>query len=333
VDVPRYSFVIPVYNEEESLPELFVRLTAVMDRLDGDAEAILVDDGSTDDTGRLLAEQHGRDERFRAIRFTRNFGQQLAITAGLDFADGDAVVIMDADLQDPPELVFDLIDRWREGYEIVYAVRDDRAGDSLLKRSTAGIYYRLLRALTRVDIPADVGEFRLVDRRAVLEFRSLREGNRYVRGMFSWIGFRQTGVSFSRSERAAGTTHYPYRRSLRLGIDGLISFSDAPLRLALTAGFVVSAVAFLVGGVAIVLKLAGEASIIPGWTSIFVVTAFLGGVQLIVLGIMGLYVGQISEQIRGRPLYVVREVLGFAPQPLRDPTHATLDPGAPAQRS
>jgi polyisoprenyl-phosphate glycosyltransferase len=333
VDAPRYSFVIPVYNEQETLPVLFERLTAVLDRLDGDAEVILVDDGSTDHSHDLLVRQHGRDARFKTIRFARNFGHQIAITAGLDFALGDAAVIMDADLQDPPELVFDLIERWREGYEVVYAVRDDRPGESRLKRFTAATYYRFLRKLTRVDIPANVGDFRLVDRRALDEFRALRESNRYVRGLFSWIGFRQTGVRFSRSERAAGTTHYPYRRSLRLGIDGLVGFSDAPLRLALTAGFLVSAAAFVFGGLAIALKLAGYSSIIPGWTSIVVVTAFLGGVQLIVLGTMGLYVAQISEQIRGRPLYIVRDVRGLAPLSLGDPVHASIDPGEPAQRS
>jgi dolichol-phosphate mannosyltransferase len=196
------------------------------------------------------------------------------------------------------------------------------------------MFYRMLRKLARVDIPADVGDFRLVDRRALDEFRALRESHRYVRGMFSWIGFRQTGVHYSRSKRLAGTTHYPYRRSLRLGIDGLISFSDAPLRLALTAGFIVSAAAFVFGTVAIALKLAGDTSLIPGWTSIVVVTAFLGGVQLIVLGMMGLYVGQISEQIRGRPLYIVRDAHGLAAAPLHEPVvEPSLGPGTPAHRS
>jgi dolichol-phosphate mannosyltransferase len=329
MDAPRYSFVLPVYNEEETLPGLFTRLSAVMDQLQGEAEAILVDDGSTDRSHELLVQQHRRDPRFKVISFSRNFGHQIAITAGLDFALGDAVVIMDADLQDPPELVFDLIERWREGYDVVYAVRDDREGDSLLKRLTAATYYRVLQVLTRVDIPPNVGDFRLVDRRALDEFRALRESNRYVRGMFSWIGFSQTGVHFSRAKRLAGATHYPYRRSLRLGLDGLISFSDAPLRLALTAGFIVSASAFVYGGVAIALKLAGYSSIIPGWTSIVVVTAFLGGIQLIVLGMMGLYVAQISEQIRNRPLYIVRDSLGFAPGALRDPLHASLGTDAP----
>jgi glycosyltransferase involved in cell wall biosynthesis len=313
MQAPRYSFVIPVLDEEATLPELFSRLTAVMGQLDGDAEAILVDDGSTDRTYELLVEQNARDPRFKAIRFARNFGHQIAITAGLDFAAGEATVIMDADLQDPPEVVFDLIERWRDGYEVVYAIREDRAGDSLFKRVTAGAFYRALRRLTQVDIPANVGDFRLVDRRALDEFRALRESNRYVRGMFTWIGFRQTGVRFSRSERFAGKTKYPYRRSLKLGIDGLISFSDVPLRIALTFGFLVSAAALVFGIVAIALKIAGNSSLVPGWASVVVATAFLGGVQLIVIGMMGLYVGRIYEEVRGRPLYIVRDVSGLVP--------------------
>ncbi|MDX6513694.1 MAG: polyisoprenyl-phosphate glycosyltransferase [Gaiellaceae bacterium] len=308
---PTYSFVIPVYNEEETLPELERRLAAVLDRLDGEAEVILVDDGSRDATPVLLRELHARDQRFKSIRFARNFGHQVAITAGIDHATGDAVVIMDGDLQDPPEVVFDLIARWREGAEIVYAVREGREGDPLVKRMIAAVFYRVLRRLTDVDIPADAGDFRLVDRRAADEFRSLREHNRYVRGMWSWIGFEQAGVPFARAARHAGKTKYPVRRSLKLGVDGIVSFSNMPLRAALTLGFLVSGASFLLGIAALVGKIAGVYRLLPGAASIVVGMAFLGGVQLIVIGMMGLYVARIYEEVRERPLYVVREAYGL----------------------
>lgn len=308
---PTYSFVIPLYNEEETLPELERRVGAVLDRLDGEAEVILVDDGSRDATPVLLRELHARDERFKSIRFARNFGHQVAITAGIDHASGDAIVIMDGDLQDPPEVVFDLIARWREGAEIVYAVREGREGDPLLKRAIAATFYRVLRRLTDVDVPADAGDFRLVDRRAADEFRALREHNRYVRGMWSWIGFEQAGVPFARAARHAGKTKYPVRRSLKLGIDGIVSFSNMPLRAALTLGFLVSGASFLLGIAALVGKVAGVYHLLPGAASIVVGMAFLGGVQLIVIGMMGLYVARIYEEVRARPLYVVREAYGL----------------------
>ena len=306
---PRYSFVIPVYNEQESLRELFARLREVLDQLDGESEVILVDDGSSDDTFGILCELHEADERFKAIRLTRNFGHQVAVTAGLDCALGDAVVVMDADLQDPPEVVPELVRRWREGYEVVNAVREERAGDPWLKRFTAAAFYRVLRRLASIDVPVDVGDFRLVDRRALEAFRSVRERNRYVRGIFSWVGFRQTGVPYRRPERFAGETKYPFRSSVRLAVDGIVSFSHAPLRVALTIGFFISAVSFALGIAAIVAKLAGY-FVVPGWTSILVVVAFLGGVQLIVLGMMGLYIARIYDEVKARPLYLVRETIG-----------------------
>ena len=311
---PRYSFVIPVYNEQETLHELYGRLSAVLDKLDGESEVIFVDDGSADDSHRILRELHEADTRFKSIRLARNFGHQVAITAGLDFALGDAVVVMDADLQDPPELVPKLVERWQEGYEVVYAVRERREGDSWFKRFTAAAFYRLLRKLARMDIPVDVGDFRLVDRRALDAFRSLRERHRYVRGMFSWIGFRQTGVPYRRPERFAGDTKYPYRKSLQLAVDGIVSFSHVPLRLALTCGFLVSALSFVVGIAAAVVKLSG-AYAVPGWASILVVVSFLGGVQLILTGMMGLYVGRIYDEVKARPLYVIREAHGLGAAP------------------
>ena len=310
----RYSFVIPVFNERETLPELHRRLSEVIEQLDGEAELLFVDDCSWDGSYDLLSELGGRDPRVRVIRFARNFGHQVAITAGLDHAAGDAVIVMDADLQDPPEVVPALVARWQEGYEVVYAVRERRSGESWFKLATAAWFYRILRRIAHVDMPLDAGDFRLVDRRAVDVFRSMRERARYVRGMFSWVGFRQIGVPYERSERFAGEPKYSYRKSLTLAVDGLVSFSNAPLRAALVAGFAFSALAFLLGVFALVAKLAG-AFVVPGWASILVVVSFLGGVQLTLMGMLGLYVGRIYEEVKERPIYVVRETIGFRDAP------------------
>ncbi|HEV8687038.1 MAG TPA: glycosyltransferase family 2 protein [Gaiellaceae bacterium] len=309
----RYSFVIPVFNERESLPELHRRLSEVVARLGGDAELLFVDDCSFDGSYDVLLELQRSDPRVKVIRFARNFGHQVAITAGLDFALGDAVIVMDADLQDPPEVVPDLVARWEEGYEVVYAVREAREGEPWLKRVTAAWFYRVLRRIASVEMPLDAGDFRLVDRAALDAFRSMRERNRYVRGMFSWVGYRQIGVPYHRPERFAGEPKYSFRKSLTLAADGLVSFSNAPLRLALIGGFFFSTVAFLVGIFAIVAKLAG-AFVVPGWASILVAVSFIGGVQLTLLGMLGLYVGRIYEEVKSRPLYVIREAHGIDEQ-------------------
>src|SRR5438105_4424589 len=309
MDRPRYSFVIPIYNEEETLPELARRLTDVMDGLDGEAEAILVDDGSTDRSYELLVDLNRRDERFKVLRFSRNFGHQLAITAGLDYAAGDAVVIMDGDLQDPPELAPELIARWREGYEVVYAIRQDRRAEPLWRRTAIALFYRILRRLVNVEIPPDAGDFRLVDRRALEQFRRMRESNRYVRGLFAWIGFKQIGVPYRRDARFAGRTKYPLRKLIKLATDGLVGFSDLPLRATMMLGFVVSITSFVLGIVAIALRIA-RVGAVPGWASIVVVVSFLGGVQLIVTGTMGIYVGRIYEEVKGRPRYILRDAEG-----------------------
>ncbi len=301
-----YSFVIPVFNEQETVPELTRRLTELMDTLDGPAEVILVDDGSSDGTTEALAGAAARDGRFRVLELSRNFGHQVAITAGLDFARGEATIVMDADLQDPPEVVPRLIERWREGYDLVYAVRERRAGDSRLKRLLARRFYRVLRRLTSVDIPADVGDFRLVDRRALDAFLQMRERNRYVRGMFSWLGFRQIGITYVREERFAGRPKYSFRSSLRLAADGVIGFSNIPLRLALLLGFVMAIASLGVGIFGIVVKLSGML-LVPGWTSILVAVSFIGGVQLMVLGTIGLYLARVHEEVKQRPLYVLRQ--------------------------
>jgi polyisoprenyl-phosphate glycosyltransferase len=309
---PEYSIVVPVFNEEEVLPELLERLDWLLDRLDGAAEVILVDDGSTDSSCAVILDANTRDPRFKLVRFSRNFGHQAAITAGLDVASGRAVVVMDADLQDPPEAVLTMAERWREGFDVVFGMRRERAGESHFKRASASAFYRLLQRLADVELPTDVGDFRLLDRKAVDAYRSLRESDRYVRGMISWVGFSQVGVPYDRDERHAGRTKYPLPKMLKFAADGIVSFSNAPLRLALALGFFVSVTSFVYGFVAILLKVTG-AFTVPGWASIIFVTSFLGGVQLIVLGIIGEYVGRAYIEAKRRPLYVVENAVGFTP--------------------
>jgi polyisoprenyl-phosphate glycosyltransferase len=305
-----YSIVVPILNEAETLPELESRLRALFDQLDGPCEAVLVDDGSTDASFELMATMNVRDPRFRIVRLSRNFGHQIAITAGLDAAAGEAVVVMDGDLQDPPEVVLEMVDRWRQGFDVVYAVRKERHGEPRGRRLRATLFYRLLRRLSDTEIPVDVGDFRLVDRRALEAFRSMRETNRYVRGMFSWLGFRQTSVEFVREERHAGQTKYPLRKLAKLGADGLLSFSNAPLRLALQLGFVISGLSFLIGLLAVAAKIAGLYSV-PGMASLVVLVSSLGGIILVVLGIQGQYIARIHEEVKNRPLYLIADLLGF----------------------
>jgi polyisoprenyl-phosphate glycosyltransferase len=305
-----YSIVVPIFNEQQSLPELFARLRSLMGELDGHAEVIMVDDGSTDASYSMMREISGSDQRFKLIRLSRNFGHQIAITAGLDVASGQAVIIIDADLQDPPELILEMVAKWRSGYEVVYALRAERTGESVFKRLTAAAFYRTLQRLTDIEAPLDVGDFRLVDRRALEAFRAMRENNRYVRGMFSWIGFRQAGVTYSRAPRFAGSTKFSLRRMMQFAIDGIVSFSNVPLRLALNLGFFLAALSFLVGIASITAKLTG-AFVVPGWASLIVAVCFLGGIQLMILGVMGEYIARIYDEVKNRPLYLVMETRGF----------------------
>ena len=306
---PEYSFVLPIYNELETLPELERRLAAVMDRMDGSCEAILVDDGSRDGSWPLMRRLPERDARFRVIRLSRNFGHQLALTAGLDHARGQAAIIMDGDLQDPPELALDLAARWREGFDVVYAVREERAGEKLSKRLTARWFYRVLNRLSEVKIPLDAGDFRLVDRRVLTAMGSMREHRRYLRGMFAWVGFDQTGVTYVRDGRAAGETKFSLKKMINFATDGIVSFSAVPLRLTLNIGFAVSVLTFVAGVLAIVFKLTGVYTV-PGWASIVFGVAFLGGMQLTVLGVVGEYIARIYDEVKHRPLYLVSEELG-----------------------
>jgi polyisoprenyl-phosphate glycosyltransferase len=308
----KYSIVIPVYNEEESFPALVRRLREVLDQLDGPAEVVLVDDGSRDGSYELMTAVNREDPRFKVLQLSRNFGHQIAITAGLDVAAGQAVIVMDADLQDPPEVILQMAARWQEGYEVVYAVRERREGETLFKRTTATMFYGVQRRLADIDQPVEVGDFRLVDRKALDAFLQMRERNRYVRGMFSWVGFRQAAVPYTRASREAGTSKYPLRKMLRLGLDGFVGFSTAPLRFAMTLGLLISVASVTYGIVAIALKLAGVPNV-PGYASLLATITFLSGVQLTVIGMVGQYVARIYDEVRARPLYLVRETRGFSP--------------------
>jgi polyisoprenyl-phosphate glycosyltransferase len=307
-----YSIVIPVYNEAEVLPSLYDRLTRVMEGLVEPYEIIFVNDGSQDDSTPLLRDFQARDGRVKFLNFSRNFGHQIAITAGLDYSSGQAAVVMDADLQDPPEVIPRLIEQWRKGYDVVFAVRAKRQGEGLFKRATAAIFYRLFRRMTATEIPVDAGDFRLMSRRAVDTLQSIRERNRFIRGLAGWIGFRQTSVTFVRDVRQAGETKYPLKKMLRFALNGLLSFSLVPLQLASYLGFLISSIGFFYIAYAIGLKLFTD-RVVLGWTSVMVAVLFLGGVQLISLGIIGEYIGRIYEEVKQRPLYIVDEAKGFEP--------------------
>jgi polyisoprenyl-phosphate glycosyltransferase len=324
----RYSIVVPVFNEEAVLPILLRRLDTLMDRLDGPAEMIFVDDASTDCSSIILQAKAKDDPRYRYIGLSRNFGHQIAITAGMDAAAGQAVIVMDADLQDPPEVVGEMIARWQDGYEVVCGRRLSREGESRFKRWTASLFYRFLARLSSIDIPRDVGDFRLIDRKVLEAFRAMPEQDRFVRGMFAWLGFRQTEVAFDRLPRLAGTTKYPFWKMLRLAVNGALSFSEAPLRLAIWCGLSVSVLAMLYGLYVIVLWLADN-HLVAGWSSTIVVISFLCGVNMLMTGIMGLYVGRIHAEVKRRPLYIVSQKVGFerdsAAAPVRQFRSATAE--------
>jgi len=307
---PVYSLVIPIFNEEAVLPLLIRRIGALLDTLDARAEAIFVDDGSSDTSVIYLRGMVAQEPRFRLIELSRNFGHQIAITAGMDAAAGDAVIVMDADLQDPPEVVIDLIAKWKEGYEIVYARRVRREGETMFKRLTANLFYRLLEKMTSVAIPRDVGDFRLVGRKALETFKRMPERDRFVRGMFGWMGFKQTAVPFERPARAAGETKYPFWKMLRLATHGIVSFSEKPLRIALWGGLAISGLAAMLGVFAVFAWLF-EAGVVHGWTSTVVIVSFLSGINLFMTGVVGLYVGGIHAEVKRRPLYVVDRLTGF----------------------
>jgi len=310
---PTLSVVAPVFNEEAILHELYRRLAAVLDGAGLDWELVLVNDGSRDRSLEIMRELHAADARVKVVNFARNFGHQVAITAGTDYAQGQAVVIIDADLQDPPEVILDLLARWREGYEVVYAVRSERKGETWFKEFTAKAFYRIIYKITDINIPMDTGDFRLMDRKVVEALKTMREKHRFMRGMSVWVGFRQTGVQYVRAERFAGETKYPLKKMLKFALDGITSFSYFPLQLATYIGFITAAISVVGIMVTIILRLTGSHAFY-GQATTLVAVLFLGGVQLISLGIIGEYLGRIYDEAKGRPLYIVHDALGFDEQ-------------------
>ena len=301
-----YSIIAPIYNEIENLPELYRRVKQVMDSSGEPWELIFVDDGSTDgstDGIRKLAEV---DKTVRPVIFARNFGHQVAITAGWDYARGDAVVIIDADLQDPPEVILELAKKWKEGYEVVYAVRAEREGESWFKKFTAAAFYRLIYSITDVKIPVDTGDFRLMDRKVVNVLKQMKERHRFPRGMSAWVGFRQVGVEYKRAARVAGVTKYPFSKMLKLALNAITGFSYFPLQVATYFGFASAGISILAIPVVAALRLAGSHSF-EGQTTTLISVLFLGGVQLISLGILGEYIGRLYDEAKGRPLYIVSD--------------------------
>lgn len=305
-----YSIVIPVYNEADSLMELYRRLSPVMDQLDGSVELILVNDGSRDRSLVLIRSLREQDGRVCYLSLARNFGHQVAVTAGLNFTRGQAVVVLDADLQDPPELIPTLIEQWRQGYDVVYAQRSQRHRESWFKRSTAYLFYRLLKQLADVEIPIDTGDFCLMDRRVVEVLNAMPERNRYIRGLRSWVGFRQTAVVFERDPRFAGEVKYTFGKSLSLAVNGLVSFSKVPLRISTYIGLLASVLAIVMAGLVIYWRLFYPTSPLTGYAAIAVAIFFIGAVQLFSIGILGEYIGRIYEEVKNRPLYTLSEIDG-----------------------
>lgn len=301
-----YSIVAPIYNEIDSISELYSRVKEVMDSTGETWELILIDDGCSDGSTEAIRELAKQDQAVRPVIFARNFGHQIAVTAGLDYARGDAIVIIDADLQDPPEVILDLIAKWKEGYEVVYAVRAEREGESWFKLWTASLFYRLIFRITDVKIPLDTGDFRLLDRKVVNVMNSMRERHRFLRGMASWVGFKQIGVEYKRATRHAGVTKYPFNKMLRLALNAITGFSYFPLQVATFIGFIAAGIAILAIPVVIYMRMTGSQAFF-GQATTLISVLFLGGVQLISLGVLGEYIGRLYDEAKGRPLYIVRE--------------------------
>jgi polyisoprenyl-phosphate glycosyltransferase len=301
-----YSIIAPIYNEIDNLPELYRRVKEVMNSSGEPWELILVDDGSTDGSTEKIRELAQADKTVRPVIFARNFGHQVAITAGWDYARGDAIVIIDADLQDPPEVILELAKKWKEGYEVVYAVRGEREGESWFKKFTAAMFYRIIYSITDVKIPVDTGDFRLMDRKVVDVLKQMKERHRFPRGMSAWVGFKQIGVTYKRAARVAGVTKYPFRKMLKLALNAITGFSYFPLQVATYFGFASAGVSILAIPVVVALRLAGS-HFFEGQTTTLISVLFLGGVQLISLGILGEYIGRLYDEAKGRPLYIVRD--------------------------
>lgn len=313
--IPQYSLIIPIYNEEENIPELYRRVSVLMDRLDDSVELILINDGSHDRSLFMIRELHQKDPRVCYLSLARNFGHQVAVTAGLNFARGQAIIILDADLQDPPELIPKMLAKWQQGYQVVYAQRIKRSKESWFKRFTAYVFYRVLRRLADVDIPADTGDFCLMDRQIVDILNAMPERSRYIRGLRAWIGFRQTAVKFERDPRFAGKVKYTFRKSLSLALNSLIAFSRVPLRLSIYLGLFSAFLSACMALLVLYWRLYQPNSPLTGLATILIAVFFLGSVQLISIGILGEYIGRIYEEVKGRPIYTLAEVAGFESSP------------------
>lgn len=313
---PELSVVVPIFNEEDVLPELRERLFQVLPGCSSDFEVVFVDDGSADQSPAFLLALAASEPRVRVLRFSRNFGHQAAVTAGIEHARGRAVVVIDADLQDPPEVIADLMAQWRRGYEVVSAVRTDRPGESAARLMAIKVFYRVLKRIASVDTTPDVGDFRLIDRRVADALNRLPERNRYVRGLIRWLGFRHVEVPYKRDKRWAGSTKYPFRKLVQLALNGVTAFSTVPLHMVAYAGFGVFALSCALVVYALLGRLIG-ASTPPGWASVFVAVTALSGVQLMALGILGIYVGRIFDEVKGRPLYVLASDSAAAVEPAR----------------
>jgi len=301
------TIVVPVFNETEVIDSFYSRMKGVVDSLEGFSyELIFVDDGSQDGSFQKLVGFANSDTHVRIIKFSRNFGHQIAISAGIDMAEGDAVVVIDADLQDPPEVISEFVKKWEEGFDVVYGVREKRDGESKMKLFTAAFFYRILKNITKIDIPVDVGDFRLMSRRATDNFKKMRAKDRFVRGLIAWVGFQQTGVKYLREKRYAGETKYPYKKMIKFALDAITSFSSAPLRLSTWFGYISSCLAFLYACSVFVQKALGYT--VQGWATIMVGVLFVGGVQLICLGIIGEYLSRIFNEIKQRPMYIIEEI-------------------------
>jgi dolichol-phosphate mannosyltransferase len=311
MSAPKHSIVIPVYNEEEGIPALISRLELLADRIQPEiCEFIFVNDGSRDRSGEILDAAAAKNSLFKVVHFSRNFGHQLAITAGIDVAQGSTVSVIDADLQDPPELIVEMIAKWREGFEVIYAVRRQRAGETWFKLLTAKVFYRVLDKMTDVTIPLDAGDFRLMDRKVVNSFLKLQERHRFVRGMVAWLGYRQIGIPYDRAERKFSETHYPLKKMLKFAFDGITSFSTIPLKIATYLGLFSATLAVVVGFWTLYVKFVSNQAL-QGWTSVMLVVLFLGGIQLVTLGIFGEYLGRIYDEGKARPLYIVSRTTGI----------------------
>jgi len=305
-NTPTYTIIAPIYNEVENIPLLYTRVSEVMAQTGEPWEFVMVDDGSSDGSTEAILELKAQDEKVKPVIFARNFGHQIAVTAGLDYSSGEAVIIIDADLQDPPEVILDLIQKWKEGFEVVYAVRSKRVGETWFKLFTASVFYRLIQRITDVNIPMNTGDFRLLDRKVVQVLNGMREKHRFLRGMSVWVGFKQTGVEYERAERFAGETKYPLKKMIRFASDAITGFSYFPLQLAMYLGFIAAGISIISIPFVIVLRLNGSQAF-SGQATTLIAVLFLGGVQLISLGLLGEYIGRLYDEAKGRPLYITRE--------------------------